>query len=63
VADLEIFQHPLSKWGHNKTPFVVTTSQIDPGGLVQIQLPAQIDYLGGTTVSRIACRKALFNAD
>ena len=30
VADLEIFQHPLSQWGHNKTPFVVTTSQIDP---------------------------------
>src|SRR5580700_1222258 len=28
MADLEVFQHPLSQWGHNKTPFVVTTSQI-----------------------------------
>ena len=28
MADLEIFQHPLAKWVHNKTPFVVTTSQI-----------------------------------
>jgi hypothetical protein len=28
LADLEVFQHPLSKCGHNKTPFVVTTSQI-----------------------------------
>ena len=27
VTDLEILQHPLSKWGHDETPFVVTSSQ------------------------------------
>src|SRR5258708_614922 len=32
VTDLEIFQHPLSKWGHDETPFVVTSSQ-NPLGL------------------------------
>ena len=26
MSDLEVLQHPLSQWGHNKTPFVVTTS-------------------------------------
>jgi hypothetical protein len=35
MADLEVFQHPLSKWGHSKTPFAVTTSQID------FHMPAQ----------------------
>jgi hypothetical protein len=27
MTNLEIFQHPLSKWGHKKTPFLVTTPQ------------------------------------
>jgi hypothetical protein len=27
LANLQILQHPLSQWGHKKTPFVVTTSQ------------------------------------
>ena len=27
MTNLEILQHPLSKWGHKKTPFLVTTSQ------------------------------------
>jgi hypothetical protein len=27
MPDLEILQHPLSKWGHSKTPFAVTSSQ------------------------------------
>jgi hypothetical protein len=27
MTNLEILQHPLSKWGHKKTPFVVTTPQ------------------------------------
>jgi hypothetical protein len=27
MTNLEILQHPLSKCGHKKTPFLVTTSQ------------------------------------
>jgi hypothetical protein len=27
MTNVEIFQHLLSKWGHKKTPFLVTTSQ------------------------------------
>jgi hypothetical protein len=27
MTNLEILQHPLSKWGHKKTPFVVATPQ------------------------------------
>jgi len=27
MTNLEIFQHPLSKWGHKKTPFLVTNIQ------------------------------------
>src|SRR5580698_11403550 len=29
MSDLEVLQHPLSKCGHSKTPFAVTTSQMD----------------------------------
>jgi hypothetical protein len=51
--DLEVLQHPLSKWGHNKTPFVVTTSQIDTHVEAQQRLPA----FGGTTTRAFTCRR------
>src|ERR1035437_7512638 len=53
VADLEGFQHPLSKWGHNKTPFVVTTSQIQP--LWDRAFPAPLrSYFTPSAESRLA---------
>jgi hypothetical protein len=27
MTNLKMLRHPLSKWGHKKTPFVVTTPQ------------------------------------
>jgi hypothetical protein len=48
MPDLEVLQHPLSKWGHNKTPFVVTTSQID------FQVAAQV---GGASTRAFTCRR------
>jgi hypothetical protein len=48
MSDLEVLQHPLSKWGHSKTPFAVTTSQMDFHVATQV---------GGATTRDFTCRR------
>src|SRR5580692_213019 len=48
MADLEVLQHPLAKWGHSKTPFAVTTSQN--------QCPRAVQPAGATTRG-FTCRR------